>query len=88
MRLTDAQHFAADWHDSNMIQNLLASMDFTSEEAQRDTPVSACNLALSVCSTVRLIVSLGVSNFINFTKGQPIHKMILADAFNYSVEAF
>lgn len=88
MRLTDAQHYAADWSDSNMVDNFLNTMAFTHEEAMEETPVSACNLTLSVCSTVRLIVSVGVSNFVNFVKGQGIKKMILADAFNYSIAAF
>ena len=88
MRLTDAQHFAADWHDRKMIDNFLASMDFTHEEAAKETPVSACNLTLSVCSTVRMIVSVGVSNFINFVKGEGIRKMILCDAFSYQLTAF
>lgn len=88
MRLTDAQHFAADWKDQKMIENFLASMEFSHEEAARETPVSACNLTLSVCSTVRMIVSLGVSNFINFVKGDGIHKMILCDAFTYQLTAF
>lgn len=88
MRLTDAQHYAADWSDEKMVENFLNTMAFSHEEAQQETPVSACNLTLSVCSTVRLIVSVGVSNFVNFVKGSGIKKMILADAFNYSIDAF
>ena len=88
MRLTDAQHYAADWSDPKMVRDFISSMQFTHEEAKEETPVSACNLTLSVCSTVRLIVSVGVSNFINFVKGSGIKKLILADAFRYDVQAF
>ena len=88
MRLTDAQHYAADWSNPKMVENFLNTMDFTHEEAAQETPVSACNLTLSVCSTVRMIVSYGVSNFVNFVKTQNIKKMILADAFSYQVIAF
>ena len=42
-------------------------------------------MTLSVCSTVKVIVSYGVSNFINFVKGRPIKKMILVDAFDFDV---
>lgn len=88
MRLTDAQHYAADWSDKRMVENFLNTMQFSHEEAQAETPVSACNMTLSVCSTVKAIVSFGVSNFINFVKGNGIKKMILMDAFSYQVDAF
>lgn len=87
MRLTDAQHYAAAWNDPKMIDAFIASMQFSHEEAKAETPVSACNMTLSVCSTVKTIVSYGVSNFINFVKGRPIKKMILMDAFEFDVVA-
>lgn len=87
MRLTDAQHYAADWSKVDDIDNFFESMNFTSEEARESTPVSACNLTLSVCTTVRLICALGVSNLINFAKGDEMKHIILADAFNFTVNA-
>jgi len=88
MRLTDAQHYAANWEDRRMVEAFLNSMQFTHDEAKAETPVSACNLTLSVCSTVKAIVALGVSNFINFAKGNGIKKLILLDAFTYQLDAF
>lgn len=88
MRLTDAQHYAADWHDPGMVENFLRSMAFSHEEAKAETPVSACNITLSVCPTVRMIVACGVSNFINFVKGDGIKKYIQIDAFRYVLDAF
>lgn len=88
MRLTDAQHYAAAWNDRQMVEAFLKSMAFSHEEAKQETPVSACNITLSVAPTVRMIVAAGVSNFVNFVKGGKIHKMILADAFNYQIDAF
>lgn len=88
MRLTDAQHYAADWSNRDMIENFLKTMAFSHEEAQKETPVSACNITLSVVPTVRIICAYGVANFINFVKDGNIKKMILADAFNYTVDAF
>ncbi len=88
MRLTDAQHYAADWSDKAMVKDFINSMGFSHEQAQEETPVSACNITLSVVPTVRVIVAYGVSNFINFVKGGPLRKMILVDAFNFMLDAF
>lgn len=88
MRLVDAQHYAADWKNKKMVEDFLNSMAFSHEEAKAETPVSACNITLSVVPTVRAIVAYGVSNFINFAKGGGIRKLILVDAFGYTVDAF
>ena len=87
MRLTDAQHYAAAWNDQKAIDAFIGSMQFSHEEAKEETPVSACNMTLSVCSTVKTIVSYGITNFINFVKNGNIKKMILIDAFNFDVVA-
>ena len=87
-RLTDAQHYAADWSDEKSVENLYASMDFSHEEAQKETPMSGCRVALSVAPTIRMIVGAGVANFVNFVKGEPLKKMILLDAFNFCLDAF
>ena len=86
--LTDAQHYAADWKDMKMVQGFLNSMAFTHEEAKASTPVSACNVTLSVCPTIRAIVALGVANFVNFVKGGPLKKIMSIDAFSPSLEAY
>lgn len=39
MRLTDAQHYAADWSDKKAVENFLKSMAFSHEEAAEETPV-------------------------------------------------
>lgn len=88
MRLTDAQHYAADWKDRKMVEDFINSMGFSHEEAQEETPVSACNITLSVVPTVRAIVAFGVSNFINFVKGETLRKMILLDAFSFALDCF
>jgi len=87
-RLTDAQHYAADWSDMKMVDDFLRSMDFTHEEAVVETPVSACNVTLSVAPTVRMICSLGVTNFVNFVKGDGLRKFIQMDAFSFVLDAF
>ena len=87
-RLTDAQHYAANWSDLKMVADFIKSMDFTHEEATAETPVSACNVTLSVAPTVRIISALGVTNFINFVKGEKIRKFIQMDVFNFILDAF
>ena len=87
MRLTDAQHFAAKWNTEG-INFLLQTMDFTSAEAASSTPVSACGTTLSVTPTVRIICSLAISNLINVALNKPITKTILIDAFDMTIDAF
>ena len=87
-RLTDAQHYAANWSDMKMVDDFIRSMNFTHEEAAAETPVSACNVTLSVAPTVRMICALGVTNFVNFIKGKGIKKFIQIDAFKYILDAF
>ena len=88
MGLTDAQHYAADWVKQDMVANFLNSMNFTHEEAKEAVPVSACNITLSVCPTVRIIVASGVANFVNFVKNGQIKKAIMIDAFSFEIDAF
>ena len=88
MRLTDAQHYAADWSNKKMVESFLNSMAFSHEEAKEQTPVSACNMTLSVCTTVRTIVAAGVQNFIEFIKDRAIRKMILIEMRSFTIDAF
>jgi len=87
-RLTDAQHYAADWSDLKMVKDFINSMNFTHDETTAETPVSACNVTLSVAPTVRIISALGVTNFVNFVKGNGIKKFIQMDAFNFMLDVF
>lgn len=86
-RLTDAQHYAADWRDQKMVEAFLNSMAFSHEEAKSATPTSACGVELSVCPTIRNIVALGVANFINFIKGRGLKKLIMMDSFDFDLVA-
>lgn len=86
--LESAQHYAADWSDYKMKQDLLKSMQFSHEEAAEETPVSACGITLGVATTVRLVCALGVNNYINFVKGNGIKKLIMIDGFHFMLDAF
>ncbi len=87
-RLEDAQHYAADWSDSLMVENLIKSMNFSHEEAHEATPVTACNVEMGVAPTVRIICSYGVANFMNFINKKQLKKIIIVDAFNFEIEAY
>ena len=87
-RLTDAQHYAADWSNPESIEKFIETMNFTHAEAAEATPVSACNVTLSVAPTVRMIVNAGVMNFTCFVKGMPIRHCILIDTEKLTLDAF
>ena len=87
-RLTDAQHYAADWGSMKMVDDFINSMHFSHDEAVSETPVSACNVTLSVAPTIRVICSLGVANFVNFVKDARLKKFIQVDAFGFILDAF
>lgn len=84
--LTEFQHYAADWSRMNHKNALLSHMDFTHEEAAEAVPMSACHVPLCVAPTVRMVSNVGVCNFINFVKGQPLKQAIVGDAFNFFLE--
>lgn len=87
-RLEDAQHYAADWSKPKEVVNLLKTMDFTQEEAEKNTPITACNVEMGVASTVRIISCYGVVNFMNFILGRGLKKTILTDVFTFDTECF
>lgn len=85
--LTDAEHFAADWSEIKLRKDFLNTMNYTHEQAKLNAPVSACNVALCVAPTVRMVCNVGVANFINFVKGEHLYKMIPINAFDFRVDA-
>lgn len=86
--LESAQHYAADWTKTDMKKNLLATMQFSHEEATAETPVSACGYTLGLCPVVRAIVAIGVANFIRFIKTKEIKKMAIIDLSSFGLDAF
>lgn len=88
MRLTDAQYYFASRDNADQVSNLLASMDFTQEEAMEATPRSACGVELSVIYTVKNIVTYGICNFVNYVRGNQPQNVILADMQMMTVDCF
>ena len=84
--LTDAQHYAARWNNRKEVDNFIGTMSFSHDEVEEVR--SACHEVLSVAPTIRMIVSLGVSNFINLVKEKEMKKTVLIDAFSHTVDAF
>lgn len=88
IRLTDAQHFAAKWTQQGKAF-FLSTMNFTSEEAKAQTPVSACGTTLSINPSVRHICATAVANLLNaITNKGKFAKTVLVDTFNHTVEAY
>ena len=86
--LESAQHYAADWRNSEMKKFLWETMDFTHEEAHETEAVSACGITLGVATTVRLICGVGVNNFINYLRKGELKKMILFNGFDFFIDVF
>lgn len=85
MRLTDAQHYLAAKCDTKQMDQLYASMQFSHEDAAKDTPVSACGVALSVRYTVETIVAFGVANIVKMWQGNPYHFLIINDMVDIGI---
>jgi molybdopterin/thiamine biosynthesis adenylyltransferase len=84
--LTDAQHYAADWADMKSKKAFLDTMQFSHDEAKSTEHLSACQVSMCVAPTVRLIANVGVTNFINFVKGEHLYRQIPIDAFQFEVD--
>lgn len=84
-RLEDAQTYAADWKDLRQVTNLIKTMEFSHDEAHAATPVSACGTELGVAPTVRMVVTLGVCNFMNHVRGVPMKNIVVCNPFEMDV---
>lgn len=90
MGLDSGEHFAAAWNDTNTKKNMLNGMDFTTEEAAENTPRNACGTTLNLISTVRTLVSYGITNFIKMykTNNTEYAKIILINVVTNSIATF
>lgn len=86
--LTGAQLYAADWSNYKMKQSFLGTMQFTDDDADDATPVSACGVVLGVVTTVRIVCAFVVNNFIKFVKGEGIWKFVQFDGFSGLVDCY
>ena len=86
--LTDAQHFAADWHEKEQRDALIMTMQFSDEEADAQNPRTACGSTLGVMTTVRIITAIAVNNYIKFVKKEGTWTTVLMDGFSGYLETF
>ena len=86
--LMDAESRCAVWSDRKQKKILLDSMQFTDAEANASNPVSACGTTLGVVTTVRLISSMCVNNYIKLAKGEEHWKYIEIDGFKGELLCF
>lgn len=86
--LTGAQHYAASWNSYKSKKELLNSMQFSHEEANEETPTSACGITLGIVTTVRLISTMAINNFIKYIKGENIWKFVQIDGFSGILDCF
>lgn len=83
MGLTSGTIYAANAAEKADIERMLATMNYTHEEAKKETPVSACGFELSVAPTVRALTAFQVSNFMNFIRTNKLIKFGQLDAFQF-----
>ena len=89
MRLTDAQYYFANAEDNFQKDTLLATMDFTHEEAHAATPTSACGVELSVVYTVKAITAFGIANMVKWIQEDGSYKtMAIVNMDTFTVDAF
>lgn len=88
MRLTDAQHYFAAGNNPFEIENLLATMNFSHEEAHEATPTSACGVELSVVYTVKAITAFGMANMVKWMQGADYKTMAIVNMDTFTVDAF
>lgn len=77
MGLTSGQFYCAD--SLPRMQNLVKTMQFTDEEADANTPKSACNFELSVVYTIKVLVGIGVNEMVKHWKGEDTHLTTVLD---------
>ena len=82
--LLEGQCYFADPYNVKQMDSLIASMDFTHEEAKANTPVSACGFELSVSPVVRICAIMGIVNFTNYINGEPTKHLIICDPYSYN----
>ena len=83
--LTNASCYAFDTKDSKSQMFVAKHSNFTDEEANDATPMSACGEVLGVAGTVRLISALGVNNLIYYLKGNKLKKYIYIDCEKFEL---
>lgn len=86
--LEEGQIYFADWTNDKHKTSLLNSLDFTHEEAQANTPVSACGFELSVAPVVKMTAQMGIVNFTNLINNVTPKVLTVVRPYDYIFEAY
>ena len=86
--LTGAQHFAADWKRIEQRNDLIATMQFSDEEADAQNERTACGSTLGVMTTVRIISAIAVNNYIKLAKKEKNWTVVMFDGFSGLLETY
>ena len=63
-------------------------VQFSDEDAKKETPVSACGNTLGIVTTVRIISAIAVNNYIRFVKGEGVWTFVEMDGFAGLLETY
>lgn len=85
--LLEGQCYYANWKNKAHKESLKNSLAFTHEEAQANTPVSACGFELSVAPVVKMCSIMGVANFTNLINENTAKPLILCRPYEYFLES-
>lgn len=85
--LLEGQCYYANWNKKKHKESLKESLNFTHEEALKNTPVSACGFELSVSPVVKMTAIMGIVNFTNLINNDETKTLILCQPYSYFFEA-
>lgn len=79
--LEQSVSYAALWGDLKQVKNLIASMQYSHEEAKNAAPVTACGRTIGLAATVRMASIVTVCNFVNYIRKKELRTIVVCDAF-------
>lgn len=85
--LLEGQSYLANWSRKFNRINFRKTMNFTTEEAEKNTPTTACGTSLGVSPVVKATAIAGICNFTNFINEEETKSVIIVNPFNFSTES-
>lgn len=76
MGLTSGQFYCV---SKNHLDNYMLTMNFTDEEADANTPKSACNYTLSVAYSIWALLGYGMSAAVRYWSGEDVNFLTIVD---------
>lgn len=88
MRLTDFNVHAAEWSNNTEVENLFKSMNYSHEEAMKQTPVTACGYTVSIVYAPVTLAMLMMANFVKYMNTGKYARTIITDMNSFNTEAW